>query len=112
MPTTPTQRKRSKKVTSEPLPTINVDLSILLRDWKAAKKRVLRYVASKQHHTLAQLQFISHIKPYCQRQLDDRTVELYQRVVTKSLNAKWINKQFTATQLLVALATICHHDKP
>jgi hypothetical protein len=111
MPSTPTQRKRAKKVaTGEPAVTATVDLSVLDQDWNGHKKRLLRYVSQHQQSKLAQLRFVQHFKPYCQRQLDEKTTELYQRLTTKSVNSKWINSNFTGAQFLVALSTILHYN--
>jgi hypothetical protein len=108
MPTTP-QRKRSKKAAAEIAPVIGVDMSLLQRDWRGAQKRLLKHINQRQKLKIAKLQFIEHFKAYRQKALDENTTELYHRITTKSLNSKWINRHFTAAQLLVALASLFHH---
>jgi hypothetical protein len=108
MPSTP-PRKRSKKAAAEVTPVVVVDMSLLQRDWKSAQKRLLKYINQQQRLKIAKLQFIEHFKAYRQKALDENTTELYHRIVTKSLNSKWVNRQFTASQLLVALASLFHH---
>lgn len=112
MPSTPTGRpKRPKKVPQVPVADVTVDLSVLQRDWKVARRCFLKHVVKQQQHKERKLDIVQSLRPFRHAQSPPQVVELHHRLMTNDVDAQWLREAFpSSVSLIKALASIFHND--
>lgn len=110
MPTTPTGRtKRPKKAPTAPVADVTVDLLVLQRDWKVARRCFMKHVVKQQQQKERKLDIVQSLRPFRHTQNTPQVLELQHRLMTRDVDAQWLRQTFpSSVSLLKALSSIFH----